>query len=69
MHVPVVVLVAVMVMEAEVEGSMLVVGAAEREAVMEPVVVVEGSGLRDVDGEGVELSVAVSDDSIQMAVE
>ena len=60
MHVPVVVLVAVTVMLADVEGSIDGVGRDEREAEKEPVPLGEGAGVREVLTVGEPDKVAVS---------
>ena len=66
-HVPVVVLVAVTVMLADVEGSMDGVGRDEREEEKEPVPLGEGAGVREVLTVGEPDKVAVSVASTQIA--
>jgi hypothetical protein len=68
-HVPVVVLVAVTVMLADVEGSMDGVGRDECEAEKEPVPVGEGAGVSEALTVGEPDKVAVSVDSTQIADE
>ena len=67
MHVPVVVLVAVTVMLADVEGSMDGVGRDEREEEKEPVPLGEGAGVREVLTVGEPDKVAVRVASTQIA--
>ena len=67
MHVPVVVLVAVTVMLADVEGSIVVVGREECEAEMVPVPDGEGAGVSEALTLGVPDKVAVSVPSTQIA--